>query len=209
MDGEEGTCATEHVLLCINTVYIKQGLMLQYLLWYHVNLYQNKKKYFTKKQLPVQFHSFPAQFLLTLCLVLSTLALIPDTFSSLPPPPVSTVFVLSCVFPRRPLYGDVLVSSLHAGGEAFFSCLTGYQLQGPRVLTCRNASTPYWSGKEPHCLGEYWLQFTRPFWLLFSKNCIIIIWQIFWNYYYIIVVIIVVIIHIIRTEVVYTENNMN
>ncbi|XP_008306881.1 seizure protein 6 isoform X1 [Cynoglossus semilaevis] len=62
-------------------------------------------------------------------------------------------FVLSCVFPRRPLYGDVLVSSLHAGGEAFFSCLTGYQLQGPRVLTCRNASTPYWSGKEPHCLA--------------------------------------------------------
>lgn len=47
------------------------------------------------------------------------------------------------------------------------------------------------------------------FWLLFSKNCIIIIWQIFWNYYYIIVVIIVLIIHIIRTEVVYTENNMN
>lgn len=133
----------------------------------------------------------------------------PSSLSPLPPPPVSTVFVLSCVFPRRPLYGDVLVSSLHAGGEAFFSCLTGYQLQGPRVLTCRNASTPYWSGKEPHCLGEYWLQFTRPFWLLFSKNCIIIIWQIFWNYYYIIVVIIVVIIHIIRTEVVYTENNMN
>eukprot|EP00064_Thunnus_orientalis_P021776 superscaffoldBa00006836_g21944 len=53
----------------------------------------------------------------------------------------------------RPLYGDVSVSSLHSGGEAFFSCLTGYQLQGPSVLTCRNASTPYWSGKEPHCLA--------------------------------------------------------
>ncbi|KAM7399863.1 hypothetical protein PAMP_019104 [Pampus punctatissimus] len=62
-------------------------------------------------------------------------------------------FMLSCVFPQRPLYGDVSVSSLHSGGEAFFNCLTGYQLQGPSVLTCRNASTPYWSGKEPHCLA--------------------------------------------------------
>ncbi|XP_069022613.1 seizure protein 6 [Embiotoca jacksoni] len=62
-------------------------------------------------------------------------------------------FVLSCVFPRQPLYGEVSVSSLHSGGEAFFSCLTGYQLQGPGVLTCRNATTPYWSGKEPHCLA--------------------------------------------------------
>ncbi|XP_068441686.1 seizure protein 6 isoform X2 [Clinocottus analis] len=60
-------------------------------------------------------------------------------------------FVLSCVFPQRPLFGDVSVSSLHSGGEAFFSCLTGYQLQGSNVLTCRNASTPYWCGKEPHC----------------------------------------------------------
>ncbi|CAJ1065935.1 seizure protein 6 homolog isoform X2 [Xyrichtys novacula] len=62
-------------------------------------------------------------------------------------------FVLSCVFPQRPLYGDVSVSSLHSGGEAFFSCLTGYKLEGLGVLTCRNASTPYWSGKEPHCLA--------------------------------------------------------
>ncbi|XP_068173521.1 seizure protein 6-like [Antennarius striatus] len=62
-------------------------------------------------------------------------------------------FVLSCVFPRRPLYGDVSVSGLHSGGDAFFSCLTGYRLQGPAVLTCRNASTPYWSGTEPHCLA--------------------------------------------------------
>lgn len=63
-------------------------------------------------------------------------------------------FVLSCNFPRRPAYGDVSVSGLHSGGEAFFSCLTGYQLQGPAVLTCRNATTPYWSGEEPRCLGE-------------------------------------------------------
>ncbi|KAI3354684.1 hypothetical protein L3Q82_019174 [Scortum barcoo] len=69
------------------------------------------------------------------------------------PVPVSSAFVLSCVFPQRPLYGDVSVSSLHSGGEAFFSCLTGYQLQGPSVLICRNASTPYWSGKEPRCLA--------------------------------------------------------
>uniref|UniRef100_A0A672FI37 Seizure related 6 homolog b n=1 Tax=Salarias fasciatus TaxID=181472 RepID=A0A672FI37_SALFA len=60
-------------------------------------------------------------------------------------------FLLSCVFPGRPLDGDVSVSSLHAGGRAFFSCLTGYQLEGPAVLHCRNASSPYWSGKEPHC----------------------------------------------------------
>lgn len=62
-------------------------------------------------------------------------------------------FVLSCLFPQRPLYGDVSVSSLHSGGQAFFSCLTGYQLQGLPVLTCHNSSTPYWNGKEPHCLA--------------------------------------------------------
>lgn len=63
-------------------------------------------------------------------------------------------FVLSCNFPERPAYGDVTVSSLHAGGEAFFYCFTGYQLQGPSTLTCLNATTPYWSEKEPRCLGE-------------------------------------------------------
>lgn len=68
---------------------------------------------------------------------------------------VSAAFTLSCVFPQPPLYGDVSVSSLHAGGEAFFSCLTGYRLQGPNVLTCRNASTPHWSGEEPHCIGKF------------------------------------------------------
>ncbi|XP_041851043.1 seizure protein 6-like [Melanotaenia boesemani] len=62
-------------------------------------------------------------------------------------------FVLSCIFPRRPLYGDVSVNSLHSGGKAFFSCRTGYRLQGSTVLTCCNASTPYWSGKKPHCLA--------------------------------------------------------
>ncbi|KAJ8275911.1 hypothetical protein COCON_G00076630 [Conger conger] len=62
-------------------------------------------------------------------------------------------FVLSCAFPHRPAYGDVSVTSLHAGGEAFFYCLTGYQLHGPSSLTCRNATTPYWSGKEPQCLA--------------------------------------------------------
>ncbi|XP_028321319.1 seizure protein 6 homolog isoform X2 [Gouania willdenowi] len=60
-------------------------------------------------------------------------------------------YVLSCAIPNRPLYGDISVSSLHPGGEALFSCLSGYQLKGLRVLTCHNASTPYWNGKEPYC----------------------------------------------------------
>uniref|UniRef100_A0A3B1JZ75 Seizure related 6 homolog n=1 Tax=Astyanax mexicanus TaxID=7994 RepID=A0A3B1JZ75_ASTMX len=62
-------------------------------------------------------------------------------------------FVLSCNFPDRPAYGDVSVSSLHAGGEAYFYCFTGYQLQGPATLTCQNATTPSWSGKEPQCVA--------------------------------------------------------
>ncbi|XP_038817053.1 seizure protein 6 homolog isoform X1 [Salvelinus namaycush] len=60
-------------------------------------------------------------------------------------------FVLSCTFPQRPACGDVSVSSLHSGGEAYFYCLTGYHLQGTNTLTCLNASTPYWSGTEPQC----------------------------------------------------------
>ncbi|KAJ8256968.1 hypothetical protein COCON_G00191200 [Conger conger] len=63
-------------------------------------------------------------------------------------------FVLSCLFPQRPDYGDVSVSSLHSGGEAYFLCSTGYQLQGPPTLTCRNHTTPYWSGTEPRCLAS-------------------------------------------------------
>uniref|UniRef100_A0A3B3R648 Seizure related 6 homolog n=1 Tax=Paramormyrops kingsleyae TaxID=1676925 RepID=A0A3B3R648_9TELE len=63
-------------------------------------------------------------------------------------------FVLSCPFPQRPAYGDVSVTSLHAGGEAYFYCLNGYQLLGPSTLTCRNATTPYWSGREPRCLAS-------------------------------------------------------
>ncbi|XP_027003611.1 seizure protein 6 homolog isoform X1 [Tachysurus fulvidraco] len=62
-------------------------------------------------------------------------------------------FVLSCNFPERPAYGDVTVSSLHAGGEAYFYCFTGYQIQGPSTLTCLNATTPHWNGKEPRCLA--------------------------------------------------------
>ncbi|KAK6296592.1 hypothetical protein J4Q44_G00327340 [Coregonus suidteri] len=62
-------------------------------------------------------------------------------------------FVLSCTFPQRPACGDVSVSSLHSGGEAFFYCVTGYQLQGTNTLTCLNASTPYWSDTEPQCLA--------------------------------------------------------
>ncbi|KAL0973324.1 hypothetical protein UPYG_G00201950 [Umbra pygmaea] len=62
-------------------------------------------------------------------------------------------FVLSCPFPQQPSNGDVSVSSLHSAGEAYFHCLTGYQLQGPSTLTCLNASTPYWNAKEPQCLA--------------------------------------------------------
>uniref|UniRef100_A0A8C7KI91 Seizure related 6 homolog n=1 Tax=Oncorhynchus kisutch TaxID=8019 RepID=A0A8C7KI91_ONCKI len=63
-------------------------------------------------------------------------------------------FVLSCAFPKEPANGEVSVTHLHAGGEAYFQCLTGYQLQGPTMLACRNATTPYWSGKEPKCLAS-------------------------------------------------------
>ncbi|KAM4620322.1 seizure protein 6 homolog [Polymixia lowei] len=62
-------------------------------------------------------------------------------------------FVLSCVFPKEPAGGEVSVTHLHAGGEAYFHCFTGYKLQGPKMLTCRNATTPYWSGKEPRCVA--------------------------------------------------------
>ncbi|KAL0994186.1 hypothetical protein UPYG_G00118890 [Umbra pygmaea] len=63
-------------------------------------------------------------------------------------------FVLSCAFPKEPANGEVSVTHLHAGGEAYFQCLTGYQLQGPTMLICRNATMPYWSGKEPKCLAS-------------------------------------------------------
>ncbi|XP_069002918.1 seizure protein 6 homolog isoform X1 [Embiotoca jacksoni] len=63
-------------------------------------------------------------------------------------------FVLSCVFPKEPTGGEVSVTHLHAGGEAYFRCFTGYKLQGPKMLTCRNATTPYWSGKEPRCVAS-------------------------------------------------------
>ncbi|XP_069366075.1 seizure protein 6 homolog isoform X2 [Paralichthys olivaceus] len=63
-------------------------------------------------------------------------------------------FVLSCAFPKEPAGGEVTVTHLHAGGEAYFRCFTGYKLQGPKMLTCRNATTPYWSGKEPQCVAS-------------------------------------------------------
>nr|XP_033777031.1 seizure protein 6 homolog isoform X2 [Geotrypetes seraphini] len=62
-------------------------------------------------------------------------------------------YLLSCRFPRRPAYGDVSVTSLHPGGEAFFYCSTGYKLQGPHTVTCLNATRPFWSGKEPKCVA--------------------------------------------------------
>uniref|UniRef100_A0A7N6AF09 Seizure related 6 homolog a n=1 Tax=Anabas testudineus TaxID=64144 RepID=A0A7N6AF09_ANATE len=63
-------------------------------------------------------------------------------------------FVLSCAFPKEPAGGEVSVTHLHPGGGAYFSCFTGYKLQGPSMLTCRNATTPYWSGKEPRCVAS-------------------------------------------------------
>ncbi|NXV62058.1 SE6L1 protein, partial [Molothrus ater] len=61
------------------------------------------------------------------------------------------VFMLSCNFPRRPDFGDVMVMDLHSGGIAHFHCHLGYELQGPRMLTCINASRPHWSSPEPIC----------------------------------------------------------
>ncbi|XP_063750527.1 seizure protein 6 homolog isoform X1 [Eleginops maclovinus] len=63
-------------------------------------------------------------------------------------------FVLSCAFPKEPAGGEVSVTHLHAGGEAYFRCFTGYKLLGSKMLTCRNATTPYWSGKEPRCVAS-------------------------------------------------------
>ncbi|KAI7793677.1 seizure protein 6 homolog isoform X2 [Triplophysa rosa] len=60
-------------------------------------------------------------------------------------------FVLSCVSPLTPINGDISVTSLQVGGVAYFFCLNGYQLQGSASLTCQNASTPFWSGREPTC----------------------------------------------------------
>ncbi|XP_066870597.1 seizure 6-like protein isoform X2 [Kogia breviceps] len=60
-------------------------------------------------------------------------------------------FMLSCNFPRRPNYGDVMVMDLHSGGVAHFHCHLGYELQGAKTLTCINASKPHWSSREPIC----------------------------------------------------------
>ncbi|XP_074870213.1 seizure protein 6 homolog [Carettochelys insculpta] len=62
-------------------------------------------------------------------------------------------YLLSCIFPARPAYGDVSVTSLHPGGRARFYCATGYQLQGPAALTCLNATRPFWSAREPVCVA--------------------------------------------------------
>ncbi|XP_077336515.1 seizure protein 6 homolog isoform X1 [Lithobates pipiens] len=62
-------------------------------------------------------------------------------------------YVLSCGFPRRPAYGDISVTSLHPGGEAYFYCNTGYQLHGLHVLTCLNATRPFWSSQPPQCIA--------------------------------------------------------
>uniref|UniRef100_A0A673K0X9 Seizure related 6 homolog a n=1 Tax=Sinocyclocheilus rhinocerous TaxID=307959 RepID=A0A673K0X9_9TELE len=60
-------------------------------------------------------------------------------------------FALSCASLQAPENGEVSVTGLQVEGVAYFSCLIGYQIQGPSSLTCRNATTPYWSGREPRC----------------------------------------------------------
>ncbi|XP_056675522.1 seizure protein 6 homolog isoform X1 [Monodelphis domestica] len=62
-------------------------------------------------------------------------------------------YLLSCSFPQHPAYGDVAVTSLHPGGKARFHCTTGYQLQGARVITCLNATRPFWDSREPICIA--------------------------------------------------------
>ncbi|XP_053131225.1 seizure protein 6 homolog isoform X2 [Hemicordylus capensis] len=62
-------------------------------------------------------------------------------------------YLLSCVFPTRPAYGDVSVTSLHPGGSAYFSCANGYQLQGQHRLACLNATHPFWNSREPTCVA--------------------------------------------------------
>ncbi|XP_072834779.2 seizure protein 6 homolog isoform X3 [Pogona vitticeps] len=60
-------------------------------------------------------------------------------------------YLLSCVFPARPAYGDLSVTSVHPGGHACFSCATGYQLVGQHCLACLNGTHPFWSAREPTC----------------------------------------------------------
>uniref|UniRef100_A0A673VCK8 Seizure related 6 homolog n=1 Tax=Suricata suricatta TaxID=37032 RepID=A0A673VCK8_SURSU len=81
-------------------------------------------------------------------------------FQSLPPPAGPGTFhfhyqayLLNCHFPRRPAYGTVTVTSLHPGGSARFRCATGYQLKGARLLTCLNATQPFWDAQEPVCIA--------------------------------------------------------
>ncbi|XP_042298335.1 seizure protein 6 homolog isoform X1 [Sceloporus undulatus] len=62
-------------------------------------------------------------------------------------------YLLNCIFPNRPAYGDISVTSVHPGGHACFSCATGYQLVGQHCLTCLNATHPFWSAKEPSCVA--------------------------------------------------------
>ncbi|XP_043910371.1 seizure protein 6 homolog isoform X2 [Protopterus annectens] len=63
-------------------------------------------------------------------------------------------YLLSCGFPQRPSFGDVSVTSLHPGGEAYFYCDTGYQIQGETTLSCINATRPFWNDKEPQCVAS-------------------------------------------------------
>ncbi|XP_062822641.1 seizure 6-like protein [Anolis carolinensis] len=63
------------------------------------------------------------------------------------------VFVLSCGFPRRPENGEVTVLGLHPGGVARFHCHLGYEVEGPALAVCTNASRPHWSAPPPLCIA--------------------------------------------------------
>ncbi|XP_065116659.1 seizure protein 6 homolog isoform X2 [Paramisgurnus dabryanus] len=60
-------------------------------------------------------------------------------------------FPLSCISPRVPDNANMSVTDLQVGSVAYFFCLNGYRLKGSTSITCQNATTPYWSGKEPTC----------------------------------------------------------
>ncbi|XP_036379542.1 seizure protein 6 homolog isoform X2 [Megalops cyprinoides] len=137
------------------TVYLGYGVEVQVL-----NVSLSEGETVTLEDLGGQEHSVLANesILMKGLVVRSSSNQITIRFQSEVPQPGSFLlryqaFVLSCPFPQRPAYGDVSVTSLHANGEAYFYCFTGYQLLGPSTLTCRNATTPYWSGREPQCLA--------------------------------------------------------
>ncbi|ELK01858.1 Seizure protein 6 like protein [Pteropus alecto] len=65
----------------------------------------------------------------------------------------TTIITTAITTIQPPAYGAVTVTSLHPGGSARFHCVTGYQLKGARLLTCLNATQPFWDSQEPVCIA--------------------------------------------------------